>query len=286
MASRARKPSPVLQAAKTLIEDADDVFVSGKSRFKHSFEADVDAIAPDPGQPRRSFDEESLRALASTMEAEGQLQPVLLRRAPAVSRRWILVAGERRWRAASSLGWKTILAIEFNGDPEVASLLENLQRVDLEPLDEAFALQRLIDGKGWTQQQAADALGKAKSEISGVLRILTLPNEQLQVLTSEPSLSRNVLIELARVPMGPLRDRLLQRARDGRLTIKAIRLGRADDRAASSTQLSERGFNFSVLERVTSRLSDFRLSVQTLTDTDRARLQRLRGEIDALLAPR
>lgn len=284
MIARNRKPSPVLGAAAILIEEADNTFVAGTSRFKHSFEASIEAIEPDPGQARKSFDEDSLRALADTMRTEGQLQPILVRRALGEGRRWILVAGERRWRAAKAIGWKAILAIEFDGDPEVASLLENLQRVDLAPREEASALQRLIDGKGWTQLQAAEALGKAKSEISGVLKILSLPDKVLDVLTSEHPAARNVLIELARLPDGPARQQLVEQARGGRLTVKAVRLSRMGSPTKKPQDVSRSSFNFSVLERVAARLNDLRLTRPELSEADRARLLNVRQEIDALLS--
>ena len=286
MAQR-RKPSPVLGAATILVQDAGETFITGTSRFKHTFEAPVELIRPDPGQARKSFDEDGLRTLASTMEAEGQLQPVLLRRDTTNGRGWIIVAGERRWRAAKINGWTKLLAIEYDGDPEVASLLENLQRVDLTPREEASALQRLIEGKGWTQLQAAEALGKRASDISGVLRILSLPNEVLEVLTSEHPVARNVLIELARLPDNSVRQQLVEEARIGKLTVKAIRLSRASVAAAPpQTASGGRSFNFATLERVAARLNDLRVTKPTVNDVDRARLIRLRQEIDALLQER
>ena len=283
MSARSRKPSPVLGAAAILIEEADNTFVAGTSRFKHSFEASIETIDPDPEQARKTFDEGGLRALAETMQAEGQLQPVLVRRAPREGRRWILVAGERRWRAAKLIGWKTILAIEFDGDPEVASLLENLQRVDLAPREEASALQRLIDGKGWTQLQAAEALGKTKSEVSGVLKILSLPEEVLNVLTSEHPVARSVLIELARLPDGAARRQLIKQAQDGRLTVKAIRLSKNGRSEEKPDKISQSEFNFTMLERVAARLNHLRSVGTKMNEVNRSRLLHLRLEIDALL---
>src|SRR4051812_4499214 len=118
----------------TLIEQASDALVTRDSRFRHSFEAPIDRIRPDPDQPRKVFAEEELAGLATTMSEQGQLQPVLLRRDPEQRGGYVLVAGERRWRAARLNGWQTILAIEHEGDAEVATLLENLQRVDLSPV--------------------------------------------------------------------------------------------------------------------------------------------------------
>ena len=108
--------------------------------------------------------------------------------------------------------------------PEVAGLIENLQRVDLTPVEEARGLKQLIACNGWTQSAAAVALGKSKADVSAVLRILSLPDSVLDaVLTSELEVPKNVLIELARIDDASLRDRLLELARQGELTVRAIR---------------------------------------------------------------
>jgi ParB family chromosome partitioning protein len=231
---RAGRPSPLLETASSLISEASARLVTPASRFRHSFEAPLARIAPDPGQPRKHFAEADIAGLAATMAEHGQLQPVLLRRDPAGGARWILVAGERRWRAARLNGWTSLLAIEVEGDAEVMTILENLQRVDLSPVEEARGLQRLITSKRWSQDHAAAALGRSKAEISATLRILTLPAELLDgVLTSELKLSRNALVELSRAD-GPTRAALLARAREDGLTVRDIRAaGRSRPAAAA-----------------------------------------------------
>ena len=173
MASRNKRPSPILGTAAAMIDEASGTLVTQDSRFRHTFEVPIDAVRPDPRQARKVFDDAEIRALAATMAAHGQLQPILLRKDPEARGRWVIVAGERRWRAALTLGWRFLLAIEHDGDPEVASLIENLQRVDLTPVEEARGLERLIKDKGWRQDAAAEALGRSKAEISAILRILT-----------------------------------------------------------------------------------------------------------------
>jgi ParB family chromosome partitioning protein len=221
MTARPRPPSPLLATASSMIADASAGLVTPSSRFRHSFEVALAAIAADPEQPRKNFPEAEITGLAASMAEQGLLQPVLLRRDPAAAGRWIIVAGERRWRAARLLGWATLLAIETDGDPDVVTILENLQRVDLSAVEEARGLQRLIARKHWSQDRAAAALGRTKSEISASLRILTLPEALLDaVLTSEPALPRNVLVELSRL-QELARAALL--ARGGPLTVQAIR---------------------------------------------------------------
>jgi ParB family chromosome partitioning protein len=283
----------------TLIEQAGDALVTSHSRFRHSFEAPVARIRPDPDQPRKLFAEEDLVALAATMAEQGQLQPVLLRRDPEQRGSYILVAGERRWRASRLNGWETILAIEHEGDSEVATLLENLQRVDLSPVEEAKGLQRLIKGKGWTQAHAAEALGKTKGEISASLKILTLPEPVLaQVLTSELDIPRNALVELARIEDPGLVEELLAAARAGTLTVRTIRAARETSQVpcsadtdegrtpAAEQQVSHQSlprFSFRSLDRIAVGLRLMRTLGKPLRPADRERLEALREEVEELL---
>ncbi len=281
MPRRPRAPSPILGAVAATIEAESRALVTNSS-FRHTFEVPVAAIEADPGQPRRAFDDDGLRQLAATMDDRGQLQPILLRRHPEERSRWVIVAGERRWRAAGILGWKTMLAIEHDGDPEVASLLENLQRVDLTVVEEARGVRRLMESKGWTQSQAAEAVGRSKGEMSAVLRVLHLPPELLdQVLTSEPPISRNTLIELARIKEPAEQRRLVAAMCDGGMTIRELRQAKAAAERPDNPPLVR--FSTTVLDRLAQRLGELRAAGQALDEQDRRRLERLRTEIDALL---
>jgi ParB family chromosome partitioning protein len=281
-----------------LIGEASDTLVPKDSRFRHTFEAPVDRIRPDPEQPRKVFTEAEIAALAATMAEQGQLQPILLRRDAGRRDDYVIVAGERRWRAARLNGWPSVLAIEHEGDAEVAALVENLQRVDLTAVEAARGLDRLIKGKGWTQAQAAEVLGKSKGEVSATLRILTLPQPVLEgVLTSELDIPRNALIELARIEDTAVRDRLVELARNGGLTVKAIRTAREaevpGDRGAAGDEPGrprERPgrpagqFSLENLDRLTSKLRAYREAGRTVSEGERRRLEDLRREVDALLA--
>lgn len=149
----------------------------------------VALISPNPFQPRRSFKPEELTELENSIRASGLLQPVTVR--AALSGRFELVSGERRLRAVTRLGWATIPAIVKPFDDRdmlVLALVENLQRSDLNPLDEALGFQRLVDEFGHTQQQVADAVGKDRSTIANLLRVLTLP-EGIQRMVRDEQLT-------------------------------------------------------------------------------------------------
>ena len=135
----------------------------------------LEEIHPGRHQPRRSFREESLAELARSIKAQGMMQPVLLRPRPQGG--YELVAGERRWRAAGLAGLQSVPAVVREVTDQQASvmaLIENIQREDLRPLDEAGALQRLHDEFGLTHQEVADAVGKSRAAVTNALRLLSL----------------------------------------------------------------------------------------------------------------
>lgn len=140
----------------------------------------VSSVHPNPFQPRREFDEEELADLAASIKENGLLQPIVVR--PAGNRRgadrWELVAGERRWRAVTRLGWTDIPAIIRAVDDRtllVLALVENLQRSELSALEEARGFQQLVDEFGLSQQEVAEAVGRDRSTVANTLRLLQLP---------------------------------------------------------------------------------------------------------------
>ena len=133
-------------------------------------------IRPNPYQPRKEFRAEELADLEASLRASGLLQPITVRRA--AGQGYELIAGERRFRAATRLGWTEIPAVVKDVDDRtllVLAMIENLQRTDLNPLEEAEGYQRLIEEFQLTQQQVADAIGKDRSTVANMLRLLNLP---------------------------------------------------------------------------------------------------------------
>lgn len=152
-------------------------------------QVDVDAIRPNPYQPRHVFDDAALGELAESMRTSGLLQPVVLRSAGAAA--FELIAGERRWRAARELGWHEIDAVVRDVDDRTLltlALVENLQRDALSAIDEARGYARLIEEFGVSQSGVADLVGRDRSTVANALRLLKLP-EPVQELVHAGTLT-------------------------------------------------------------------------------------------------
>lgn len=140
-------------------------------------------ISPDREQPRKSFDDEALAELAASIEKHGVLQPIVVRPVPVGG--YKIVAGERRWRAARLAGLKEIPAVVREiSDAEAMelALIENLQREDLDPVEEALGYRQLMEKCNYTQETAAKTIGKSRSAVANSLRLLKLPPEALEFL--------------------------------------------------------------------------------------------------------
>ncbi len=140
-------------------------------------------IQPDREQPRRLFDDDTLAELAASIAEHGVLQPILVRPLPSGGYR--IVAGERRWRASRLAGKTTIPAIVKNlSDLEAMTiaLIENLQREDLNPVDEAVGYKQLMEASGYTQEQVSERIGKSRSAVANSLRLLGLPSDVLELV--------------------------------------------------------------------------------------------------------
>ena len=139
-------------------------------------------IDPNRDQPRRSFDEDALRELAASIEAVGVIQPIIVAES---GERYSIIAGERRYRASRMAGLDEIPAIVRNWDEQrrlEAALIENLQRDDLNPIEEALGVKRLMEESGLTQEKVAERLGKSRPAVANLLRLLTLEKSVQQML--------------------------------------------------------------------------------------------------------
>ena len=139
---------------------------------------DVKAIGPNPQQPRKTFSAEELAELAQSIKENGLLQPLLLRPAPKIPGKYELVAGERRLRAVQQLGWKEVPAVTREVDDDallVLALVENLQREALNPMEEAEGYHVLMDNHGLSHAQIGRSVGKSRSTVANMVRLLQLP---------------------------------------------------------------------------------------------------------------
>lgn len=145
----------------------------------------IEQVHPNPNQPRRDFDDKHLQDLAASIREKGIIQPLILRPRPGNPTEYEIVAGERRWRAAQLAAVHELPAvIRELDDTEVleVAIIENIQRADLNAVEEALGYRQLMDRFGHTQERLAEALGKSRSHIANLLRLLTLPEPVIDLL--------------------------------------------------------------------------------------------------------
>jgi ParB family chromosome partitioning protein len=145
----------------------------------------ISEVEPRRDQPRKNFDREALETLADSIAVHGVLQPIIVRESPSAEGSYEIIAGERRWRAAKMAGLDEIPAVILDGDELKAAqiaLIENIQREDLNPVEEAMGYGALIERFGLTQDQVAKQVGKNRSTVTNMLRLLDLPDEVLEML--------------------------------------------------------------------------------------------------------
>ena len=193
----------------------------------------ISDIEPRKDQPRKTFGRESLEQLAESVGAYGVLQPIIVRENVALPGTYEIIAGERRWRAAKMAGLTEIPAVILDGDELKAaqvSMIENIQREDLNPVEEALGYKALIERFGLTQDQVAKQVGKSRSAITNMLRLLDLP------------------------------DSILTQLRDGDLSMghasALLGLDRAEDMPVLAQKIIEKGLSVREVEAAVKRMND------------------------------
>jgi len=177
-------------------------------------------IEPDPGQPRKTFDDETLAELSASIAEHGLLQPIAVR--PKPSGGYLIVAGERRWRASWMAGLTEVPVIVKDVTDEQAmelALVENLQREDLDPVEEAAGIRELMTRCDLTQEQAARKLGKSRSALANSLRLLSLPETVLELLKSGFITIGHAKVVLG-LPTPELQEEAAQMIADNQLNVR------------------------------------------------------------------
>ena len=187
MAQNTKKPRGLGRGLSALMSDVAQEETPQSSPKRPDLIVPVEQVQPNPDQPRRTFAEDALQELAASISQKGVIQPLIVRKSPTSDNMYEIVAGERRWRAAqiAKLHEIPVLVREYD-DTEVLeiAIIENIQRADLNPVDEAAGYRQLMDRFGHTQEQLATALGKSRSHIANLMRLLSLPDEILNYLVN------------------------------------------------------------------------------------------------------
>jgi len=181
----------------------------------------LDMIRPNPDQPRRHFDEQALSELSASIRDRGVLQPVIVKREP--DGVYLLLAGERRYRASRMAGLEAIPAMVRDDHPLEVAMLENLQREDLTPLEEALGIAGLIEAQGYTHAEVAELLHKSRPHVSNTLALTKLPKTIQDEYNADPTVSRDILISVARQKDEEAMLGLWRRVKLERLSVKSLR---------------------------------------------------------------
>lgn len=198
------------------------------------FNIDIQLITPDPNQPRKFFNPESLEELSQSIKQKGVLQPVIIRKSD--DGIIYLVAGERRYRASKMAGLEKIPAIFTKGNPIEIAIIENLQRDNLKPMEEAEALGRMVKEYNYTQEELAFAIGKARTTITETLSLNKLPEEIKEECRRADNYPRRLLVEIAKQKTYEEMVNLFRQVKENNLTSGQVRnITRKQERSKNRT---------------------------------------------------
>jgi ParB family chromosome partitioning protein len=228
-------------------------------------ELDLTAVRPDPNQPRQFFDEEDLEELASSIREHGQLVPILVRPDPDGERTYIIIGGERRYRAFERLGRPRIQGIIRRDVDEKKSrelaLVDNLQRVDLSPFEEAAGYQRLMEEFDYTQEQVAERVGKGRTTVTQTLSLNRLP-ERIKTEARSERVNKSKLIELAQLESEERQLSLWEKIKKG-ATVRSTRKAKQEKPKKSGRASLDK-------QKIAAVVKDYRQFAQRLLRTDPA----------------
>ena len=233
---------------------------------------EIDKLLPDSGQPRQSFDADKLQELAASVKALGVLEPVLIRSGD--NGEIYIVAGERRWRAAQLAGLEEVPCLVCDGNPDEVSLIENLHREDLKPMEEAEAYARLVDKYQYTHRQLAAVVHKDRTTVSSILTLNRLPEAIKQECRMDGTLSRGALLEIARQSDERSMVSLYQRVKKKSLTYYQVRAAARKSKTETRGQaLLQAARQAAGLQKVLQKLSADAFREATAEEKSRLRQQ-------------
>lgn len=218
VAQRAARPAvqevvgrTVAPAAAAQLDDA---------QLREVNEVDINAIAPNPDQPRTNFKREELEELSASIQKDGLLQPILVR--PLEGGTYQIIAGERRWQASKLAGLQQVpIRVKEASDDKALelALIENIQRSDLNPIEEAYGYRRMMERLNMTQAEVAQAMSKGRSTVANALRLLELPEEAQQLLFEEKITAGHARAILS-IPTKEGRERLTRKLVEEKLSVR------------------------------------------------------------------
>ena len=261
----------------------DQLFGGFGNNLPQIVELSVEDLRPNPYQPRRHFDPDSIASLAASIEHHGLLQPIVVRRREdSGGKGYELIAGERRLRAARRLGWTTIPALLCNGDAEELGLIENIQREDLHPLEEAAAIGRLMQRHGYTQEAVGQVIGKPRTTIGEIVVLNTLPGWLQEEARVRP-VARHLLVQLARIDDTSEQKAAWEAVKNG-ASVRALKARRTASLAAvrSATEPAEHALAAAC--RLMRELDQLPLADLLAIAEHRTTLLELRRALDRILA--
>lgn len=219
VAQRAARPA-VQEVVERTVASSSAAQNDGDAQSREVNEVDINAIAPNPDQPRTNFKREELEELSASIQKDGLLQPILVR--PLEDDTYQIIAGERRWQASRLAGLRQVpIRVKEASDDKALelALIENIQRSDLNPIEEAYGYRRMMERLNMTQAEVAQAMSKGRSTVANALRLLELPEEAQQLLFEEKITAGHARAILS-IPTKEGRERLTRKLVEEKLSVR------------------------------------------------------------------
>ena len=219
VAQRAARPA-VQEVVERTVASSAAAQNDGDAQSREVNEVNINAIAPNPDQPRTNFKREELEELSASIQKDGLLQPILVR--PLEDGTYQIIAGERRWQASKLAGLRQVpIRVKEASDDKALelALIENIQRSDLNPIEEAYGYRRMMERLNMTQAEVAQAMSKGRSTVANALRLLELPEEAQQLLFEEKITAGHARAILS-IPTEEGRERLTRKLVEEKLSVR------------------------------------------------------------------